>query len=55
MILVALTACLIYVVSDRIRSNYGTMITAISDHTGVAVRFILAAGAALISLRIKEA
>ena len=42
---VALAACLIYAISAGIRSNYGTMITAISDHTGVAyasVSFILA-------------
>jgi len=42
---VASAACLIHAVSAEIRSNYGTMITSIADHTGVAyasVSFILA-------------
>ena len=43
--MVGTVTCLIYALSAGIRSNYGTMITAISEYTGIAyasVSFVLA-------------
>lgn len=36
-ILIALAACLIYAVSAGIRSNYGIMLSAISENSGMLI------------------